>query len=358
MDELKDRLSDLDRLTTPTDWAQVWARSPRHDLQVDGPADGRSTRQRITAAVVAFAVFGAAGAFAWLAFGRSSTTAVKNPVLSSRPISVSALDRRGQIRCTATFPADQVAPGAQAGVAFTVENLSDHQIEIPEGAGNGATGYLVERSADGTLLQDTSSRHSGTIGGYPMPRPVAPGATFDLPAYDAPLLWPGTIEITPMCPIGRDPKGIMLPEVQITVATSGSAPDSAEAVTSAVHAVSPDFDDCAPRDTADAVVGSVHGYAARCQALVIPKDGFDIVVLAAYAPVTAAPTDLSPLAYEIQAVPVIKLSGSESVSWRVVVVTSSGAHAVNGGGVASNCDGNSYEAGGPFIRCDQPTAQS
>jgi hypothetical protein len=89
----------------------------------------------------------------------------KGPGLVGHEISVSALMRGGAVKCTATFPSLTIVPGAPTGVRFTVENISEPGFSISEGAGNGQTGYLIERTTTGVLIQDTSHVHDGIIGG-------------------------------------------------------------------------------------------------------------------------------------------------------------------------------------------------
>jgi len=345
-----DRLDELDRMEPPDVWAEVQRRGPR------APTEPPSTSaRRVGVAVLAFAVFIAGGWLAWTLFRNGTSPPGPTAHLHSHPVSVSATNGAGSVRCTATFPSTLIVPGRQTDVRFTVSNISDKPIHVSEGAGNGETGYLLERTLSGALLQDTSYRHDGIIGGFPMPIPVKPGGTYLLPAYDAPLLWPGTIVVTPICPVGT---AIRLPPVQLHVLSPGIAPSAPDAVRRAVAAESPELDHCAPGTSGDSVIGTFEGHPVRCEALVITERGFDVVVLAIYSPPPAAPTDLHSLAYSIAASPFIHLTGSESVAWRVLAVSSSGVVKANVGAVAQNCDGYNYSAGGQFIACDHPTSHT
>jgi hypothetical protein len=150
----------------------------------------------------------------------------KGPGLVGHEISVSALTHRGAVKCTATFPSLTIVPGAPTGVRFTVENVSEPGFSISEGAGSGQTGYLIERSSTGTLIQSTSHMGDGVTGGPPIPSPIPIGSAMSMPASDAPVLYPGVIVVTPVCPL--TPKSLTLPPVRLYVSAPGRAPVGSE----------------------------------------------------------------------------------------------------------------------------------
>ena len=288
----------------------------------------------------------------WIPGAISSPGAVPAP---SRPISVSAVGGNGRYRCTAEFPSSTLAPGAKTSVKVTVTNLSNTVLNVPEGAGNGVTASLQERSVSGMLLQDTVRMHDGIIGGVPMPQPVKPGATYDLPVYDAPLTWLGRIQTTVSCPLGHG--GVQLGPVTLRVNVSGSAPSPKDAIAMAIAATSPAFDQCAPTLPDTPVIGLATGSAngsgplvhARCEAAVIPRIASDIVILGAFCPPTGADYPLASLANQIAAVPQVGLTPPEELMWRTVFVTSDSAVVVREGTVSVGKDG--YGTGGPFSPC-------
>jgi len=269
------------------------------------------------------------------------TMAAASPA-GSAAISVSAGDSSTGLRCTATFPSRSIQPGSRTRVRFALLNTSDRRVSIAVGAGNGAEGYLVERDARGNLLQDTARVHNGIIGGRPRANPVAPGASFSIPALDAPVLWPGPILVTPVCPIGSK-KPVYLPPIKLHVRTEGSAPARAHAIARAAAVATGRPHACARSGAASQSSGA----NMRCDFLVIPHRGFDIVVVAAYSPKNARSVKLRKLAYDIDAFTFLKLHGNESVVWRVVVVTGSGARQVRASAV-SECHGDHQAENGPM----------
>ena len=66
MDDLRDRLSQLDRLPSEARWDTIQGRAPRSDVEVDLAGVPDRVR-RIVAAVVALAVFAGAAGLAWIA---------------------------------------------------------------------------------------------------------------------------------------------------------------------------------------------------------------------------------------------------------------------------------------------------
>src|SRR5512142_2365622 len=69
---MREQMNGLDELEMGELWSEARRRTPR--AQPEPPPPGRSTSSRILAAVVAFAVFIVAGAFAWQALRPGPTT--------------------------------------------------------------------------------------------------------------------------------------------------------------------------------------------------------------------------------------------------------------------------------------------
>ena len=84
MDELRQRFATLNEIDVPDVWDEGSTRTPR-TLEVE-PILVRRPRQRLTAVVVAFVVFVAAGAFAWRVFERTSQVGPADPSVSTDPL--------------------------------------------------------------------------------------------------------------------------------------------------------------------------------------------------------------------------------------------------------------------------------
>jgi hypothetical protein len=278
--------------------------------------------------------------------------------LVDQEISVSALSHGGAVKCTATFPFPTIAPGAPTGVRFTVENISEPGFSISEGAGNGQTGYLIERSSTGTLIQNTSHMHDGVIGGAALPHRIRVGSSTRMPAYDAPVLYPGVIEVTPVCPL--TPTSLTLPPVRLEVSAPGRAPAAEDAIRRAVAAAGPAFSGCAPTRDQEWVMGTSRTtagtpFSARCGALVLHNRRYVVVLLGIVSPPRAPAIDLDALASQLGVMKTIRVQGAVAVSvWRFVVTTEA-MRLVNQFAVAQNCEGTSYHSGSGVASCRFPT---
>jgi hypothetical protein len=357
MDELEERLRSLDRVETPIRWEEVRSREPR-------PASPASTRAR-RVSVAAFALALSFAVFAWAVVvlsSRSSRVVPPRPGQTGvapvgRPITVTALTKQGDVRCTARFPSSVIQPGARTGVVVTVENLSRPKFSLDDGAND--TVRLIERSPSGELLQDTQHMHDGIIGGWvPQPRRVPIGTSIRMPAYDAPVLWPGTIVVTPLCPIGGT---VRLPAVRLHVYTPGRAPVADAAVARAVATAGAPFTTCTPTRDQVWVTGRVRAksgveFRARCGALVLQDRGFDTVVVAIVTPPTAPAIDLHPFVYVLgYGGPRVDVHGSFAVSWWTYVLTHDAVTKVRAYSLAQNCEGSELQLGGGVLTCRFPT---
>jgi hypothetical protein len=357
MDELEDRLRSLDRVETPIRWEEVRSRERR-------PASPASTRAR-RVSVAAFALALSFAVFAWAVVVLSSRSPRVGPPRPGqtgvapvgRPITVTALTKQGDVRCTARFPSSVIQPGARTGVVVTVENLSRPTFSLDEGA-NGDTVRLIERSPSGELLQDTGHMHDGIYGGMPQPRRVPIGTSIRMPAYDAPVLWPGTIVVTPLCPIDGT---VRLPAARLHVYTAGRAPVPDAAVTRAVAMAGAPFTTCTPTRDRVWVTGRVQAksgveFRARCGALVLQDRGFDIVVVAIVTPPTAQAIDLHPFAHVLgYDGPRVDVHGAFAVSWWTYVLTHDAVTKVRAYSLAQNCEGSELQLGGGILDCQFPT---
>jgi hypothetical protein len=282
----------------------------------------------------------------------------KGPGLVGHEIAVSALTHRGAVKCTATFPSLTIMPGAPTGVRFTVENISEPGFSISEGGGSGQTGYLIERSSTGTLIQNTSHMGDGVTGGPPIPSPIPIGSAMSMPASDAPVLYPGVIVVTPVCPL--TPRSLTLPPVHLNVSATGRAPAAEDAIRRAVAAAGTAFSGCAPTQDQEWVMGTSRTtsgtpFIARCGALVLHNPGFVVVLLGIVSPPRAPAIDLDAMASQLSPMKTIGVQSAVAVSvWRFVVTTEE-LRRVGQFAVAQNCEGKWYESGTGVVSCRFPT---
>jgi hypothetical protein len=228
----------------------------------------------------------------------------------------------GTFRCTVTFPHLPMTPGALTGAAFSLQNVTGKPERVNIGV-NGDVGYLVFAS-DGTKLQDSSRLHEGIRGPIPPRRFLKPGGTMQIGTEDTAILWPGPLQVTPVC------MGKRLPTVTLPVASPGAPSSATVALDQAVNAFASRFESCRPRQSGVWVRGTISGrsgtFDARCAGLVISHPGFDVVVLATVAPPDAPSVDLAQLSDRIEAAPTFSFPKGSTIrlSWWVTVVTSRG----------------------------------
>jgi len=282
----------------------------------------------------------------------------KGPGMVAHEVSVSALTHGGAVKCTATFPSPTIVPGAPTGVRLTVENISEPGFSVSEGAGSGQIGYLIERSSTGTLIQNTSHMGDGVTGGPPIPSPIPIGSAMSLPVSDAPVLYPGVIVVTPVCPL--TPKSLRLEPVRLDVSAPGRAPAAEDAIRRAVAAAGTAFSRCAPTRDQEWVMGisrtrSGTSFSARCGALVLHNRAFVVVLLGIVSPPRAPAIDLYALASQLSSMKTIGVKSAVAVSvWRFVVSTEE-LRQVGQFAVAQNCEGKWYESGTGVLSCRFPT---
>jgi hypothetical protein len=322
-DRWERRLRDLRVAAPPGLWDRV-QEGPK------GPPSNPPRRgQRLVAATVAILVFAAAAAFGLRAFHGGTpvggpATSRQGPGPTTHTISTSAIvsgGRHRSFRCTATLP-KVLTPGKGTGVVFTITNPTNEPETIWIGV-NGDSGWLLfERN--GTQLQDSLSAHAGIHGPAPSREHLAAGASATIGADDTAVLWPGPMQVIPVCMNTR------LPAVTVAVAAPGAPATATDAIDQAIGAFGSRFDHCTPKQSAVWVTGPVPGkygsVQARCAALVVEHPGFDVVVLAIVSPPDAQAVDLTRLPGEIEAVPSIlpPRGAPVALSWWVMVTTVKG----------------------------------
>jgi len=344
MSDLRSRLRGLDSLEAP----DLWERATRLDPRGPDPEPASNpASRRLLAGFVALAVFLAAGAFAWSAF-RPDRTPEVIPASPTSTLTSSAVLADGTIRCTAVFDTGTVDPGSQVGVTFHETNISGAPVDVAIGE-NGAAGWLLI-SSGGQQVSDTSLAHSGVGGPPPTQKSLAAGDSVSIEARDTPILWPGPLEVTPVC------EGQTMPPVTLDTATTQAPGSPAEAVDMAVADTGGFFTNCPPKADGSWSQGSVpvgggSTLDTRCGAWVQENPVFDLVVLAAVAPSNAPELDLSTLPAAIQAVPMGVVPKGMGVRWWVYVVTATDAqHA--GGHTVVVCP-NSMSFGSGLSDCGQ-----
>jgi hypothetical protein len=250
----------------------------------------------------------------------------------------------GNLSCTVTFPSDVLIPGELTGAVFTVRNVSDGPASITQGI-NGYAGSMVF-SRDGIVLQDTALVHVGIFGPAPMEQRLAPGERADILTDDTAVLWSGPLTVTPTC------HGTELPSVRLDVATPGAPAEPSASIAAAVGSLGDAFEGCRPVTSGEWVTGtstSNDGVSrdVRCAALVIERQGFDVVALAIVSPPDAPSVDLADLPNRIEAVPPIDVpKGSEiRLEWWVTVVTDAGVSCTAHHTVSISSDSSGYGGG-------------
>ncbi len=351
MADLDPKLRELDGIQPPDLWPSI-----------DGGQPPRRTPplgwHRVTAAAVALLVGASGVGVAGIAFVASRHRLIDRPPPGASfppggsPLSVSGAIDHGRLRCTADFPSSVLVPGTRTGVRFTVTNVSSRAVDIKQGV-NGDAGWMIIR-ASGREIADTSHMHDGIFGPGSMPKRLPPGETADITTWDAPVVWPGTLTVTPLC------EGTPLPQVRLQVYVPGRGPTSQDAVARAVAAAGEPFQDCRPTEDQVWVTGTIHhgtglDFPARCGALVLQNPGFSVVIVAIVSPPAAPSVDLQALADQMGATPSLGVRGSLAVSWWRFVVTRDRVSKVSQFSVAQRCEGSAYQAGGGVLSCRFPT---
>jgi hypothetical protein len=191
-----------------------------------------------------------------------------------------------------------------------------------------------------------------------LPEPIPVGSTRTLPSYDPPVLHPGPILVTPMCPL--TPKTIRLPQVRLQVFAPGPVPSAADAIRRSVAAAGSAFSRCTPTQDQEGVMGvsrTVSGtpFNARCGALVLHNRGFLIVLLGIVSPPHAPAIDLAELSNQLGAQPSIGVRDHVAVSLWVFVATNGAVQKTSRLSVAQDCEGTLYQVGGGVLSCRFPT---
>jgi hypothetical protein len=219
----------------------------------------RGTPLRVAALVVAiFIAMPAAGA------SRSD---------KSDPVRVWAVNYKGTLRCTATFPHGTLKPGHKTHVSITVTNLTDHRKNTY------GFGYLEFRDQERNLLWDSSPRTEGPVPGLE----VGPHQTKRMISEDARVRWSGPLFLTPVCGGLK----VNMPEASFDVAQPGAPDNDSDAIDAAVSVTGSPFQACHPGSNGEARTGSMApptgrdepDMTFRCWAEVRHEQGFDVVAL-------------------------------------------------------------------------------
>jgi hypothetical protein len=169
MTDARSRLRHLDRLDTPDVWLLATTFDPRPEK--DEAASGHRSSKRSIAGIVAFAVFIAAGAFAWQAF-----RPVTRPGTALGPIEGTILWPE---RTTATLAATQsLADSHDPSVAWRLDpgEIATRFAEDVLGWGAPQTGYVV------SVADEEAGAATVTLTRTPPPCPSPlPGATSTCP---------------------------------------------------------------------------------------------------------------------------------------------------------------------------------
>jgi hypothetical protein len=169
MTDAKTRLRPLDRLETPDVWRRATTLDPRPEM--DEVASGQHGSKRWIAGVVAFAVFIAAGAFAWQAL-----RPVTRPETSPGSIEGTILwpERTAAMLATTQSLADSGDPS----VAWRLDpgEVATRFAEDVLGWGTPDTGYVVSVGEEGAGAATVTVTRSPV----PCPSPL-PGATSACP---------------------------------------------------------------------------------------------------------------------------------------------------------------------------------
>src|SRR6476661_6432942 len=138
----KSRLRPLDRLETPDLWRRATTLDPRSEM--DEVASGHRSTKRSVAGIVAFAVFIAAGAFAWQAL-----RPVTRPGTAPGPIEGTILwpERTTAALASAQSLADSGDPSASW--RLDPNEVATRFAEFVLGWGSPGSGYTVSTTQEG-----------------------------------------------------------------------------------------------------------------------------------------------------------------------------------------------------------------
>jgi hypothetical protein len=166
MTDAKSRLRPLDRLETPDLWRRATTVDPRSEM--DEVASGHRSSKRWIAGIVAFAVFIAAGAFAWQAL-----RPVTRPETAQGPIDGSILWPE---RTAAALASTQSLADGRSGVAWRLGARGRNPIRRRLGWGTPDAGYVVSVPDNGagiaaaTLTPPWTCAHRLLRGQHPSAR--------------------------------------------------------------------------------------------------------------------------------------------------------------------------------------------
>src|SRR5205807_8141796 len=160
------------------------------------------------------------------------------------PLRTWAINYKGTVRCTASFPLRTVQPGFETHVSFTLTNLENSTLRprVYEG-------YLVFRDANGHKLWETSPKFEGP--GPPRPT-LRPHQTKKLYSFDTRARWSGPLSVTPVC-LGL---GVRVPSVTLDVAQPNDVTSTSEAIDKAVAYPGSPFQACHPGPNGEAQTGT------------------------------------------------------------------------------------------------------
>ncbi len=171
MTDTNRRLRALDRLETPDVWRRATTLDPGSD--VDEVASGHRSSRRSVAAIVAFAVFIAAGAFAWQALRPT-----RQPPLNRSPIPIDGSILWPERTADTLAITQSLADGGDPSVAWRLDpgEVATRFAENVLGWGSPQSGYTVSTTQQGwgaaTVVVDRLPIHC------PVP---APGTTPSCP---------------------------------------------------------------------------------------------------------------------------------------------------------------------------------
>jgi hypothetical protein len=196
------------------------------------------------------------------------------------PLRTWAVNYKGTLRCTASFPLRTLRPGYPTKVRFTVTNLEERALRSRV-----YEGYLVFRDANGNRLWGTSPRFSRPA---PPPLTLGPHQTKKLYSFDARIRWSGPLSVTPVC----EGLGVAVPTVQLDVEQPSDVVSTAEAIDRAVAVPGSPFQVCHPGPNGEARTGTFDApngakyppLTLRCWAEVRQEQGFHVVSLQLVSP--------------------------------------------------------------------------
>lgn len=144
MTEAKNRLRPLDRLETPDVWRRATTLDPRPEM--DEVASGHRSSKRSIAGIVAFAVFIAAGAFAWQALRPT-----RQPPLNRSPMPIDGSILWPERTADTLASTQLLADSGDRSVAWRLdpEEVATRFAEDVLGWGSPQSGYTVSTMQEG-----------------------------------------------------------------------------------------------------------------------------------------------------------------------------------------------------------------